>query len=264
MKLHTFFIFIASSSLLALTACGTSTIGGDGGGGNGGTGNTGGTGGSDTGLCKGQPSPVSCTANSCPSGYVCVEDADPNTCHPSNCSCDAEGWMCTADCGMNGSTCVPEGTDACGDAAATSKTCTVDTDCAIGVHQINCCGTSVALGIAASQASAFAADEAACAASYPACGCAAQQTKAEDGNSGDIQVKCDAGQCKTYVPAGSALCNGVPSPLDCADIGCPDGWTCTADPDPNTCHPSNCSCDAGGWACTDDCQLGGSTCVQGL
>jgi hypothetical protein len=58
------------------------------------------------GLCGGQPSSVSCTANSCPPGYICVKDADPTTCHSSSCACTANGWACTADCGMNGSSCV--------------------------------------------------------------------------------------------------------------------------------------------------------------
>jgi hypothetical protein len=156
------------SSLFLLAACGSSVDGGNGGGGSGGQG-TGGDG-SGAGLCKGVPSSESCTEGSCPSGYVCVPDADPTTCHSSTCSCEDDGWMCTADCGMGGSTCVPDQT----------------------------------------------------------------------------------------------TCNGAPNPVSCTVTGCAAGFTCTPDPDPDTCHPSSCSCDAEGWVCTDDCGMGGSTCVKGL
>lgn len=95
---------ILSTSILALAACGTSTLGG------GGTGAESGTGGGSTGggdLCNGEPSPVSCAQAGCPDGYACVEDSDPTVCHPSQCSCDpTNGWACTADCGMGGSSCV--------------------------------------------------------------------------------------------------------------------------------------------------------------
>jgi hypothetical protein len=59
-------------------------------------------------------------------------------------------------------------------------------------------------------------------------------------------------------------CQGQPSPVNCEGLGCPDGWTCTPDPDPATsCHPSSCQCDIMGWMCTADCGTG-STCVKGL
>lgn len=171
MKLLNSFAILVSTSILALAGCGSSTIGG-GTGGDGGTGGTGGGGGGDDLLCGGVPSDVSCESTGCPDGFTCVKDADPTTCHSSNCSCDPEnGWVCTDDCGMGGSTCLP----------------------------------------------------------------------------------------------APALCNNTPSPVSCETTGCPDGWTCTPDPDPTTCHPSICSCDAAsGWGCTDDCGMGGSTCVMGL
>jgi hypothetical protein len=58
-----------------------------------------------TDICGGQPSPESCTASSCPSGWTCMQDPDPTTCHPSNCSCVNNAWVCSQDCMMNGSTC---------------------------------------------------------------------------------------------------------------------------------------------------------------
>ncbi|MFT3771355.1 MAG: hypothetical protein QM820_38565 [Minicystis sp.] len=104
---------LLSTSLLVLTACGQSVIGG-GAGGNGGTGSAGGEGGDvgvagglGYGTCNGAPSPVSCVAGGCPEGYVCVADDDPNACHPSMCTCEAQGWGCTKDCEPFGSSCVP-------------------------------------------------------------------------------------------------------------------------------------------------------------
>lgn len=277
MKLSNTLAILFSSSLLALAACGTSTIGGGSGAGGSGSGGTG-AGAGPTGLtCNGAPSPLSCAADSaCPAGYRCVEDADPTTCHPSHCSCTADGWACTADCGMGGRSCVEGGppvpVDCSGagpnDFPAFDKSCTADSECVAKLHQINCCGTLVAIGINASGSAAFDAAEATCQGQYPACGCAQMPTTAEDGKTladygSDFPVVCKAGQCTTYSP-DAALCNGAPSPVNCNDKSCPDGFTCTLDPDPTTCHPSDCTCENGAWGCSKDCQTGGSTCVKGL
>jgi hypothetical protein len=200
------FSFFFASSLLALTACGSTTLGGTGGGGSTGTGTDTGGGGGVTGSC--------------------------DFTYP--------------------------------------KACTADTDCVVKIHQLNCCGTSMAVGVASSGAADFDAEEAACDATYPKCGCATMGTKAEDGTTnGDfsgasIPVKCDAGKCTTYNPPGLGLCNGVPSLVNCESTGCPSGWACTKDPDPNTCHSSQCYCDTDGWKCTSDCGQNGSSCMQGL
>jgi len=260
MKLSNTLALLFSASLLTLTACGSSTIGGGGGGGNGG--------GNGGGMCDGAPSPLSCTDTSCPDGYTCVADADPSTCHPSNCSCDPQGWVCTADCGMGGSTCVKDGGVDCSGDVLWNNGCTADADCVTKLHQIDCCGTMKAIGLNKSESAAFDALEAQCAATSPACGCASQVTTAEDGHSlpgwsSDFPVACKAGQCMTYSPAAT-LCNGVPSPESCNDKSCPDGFTCTPDPDPTTCHPSGCACDVNGWTCTADCGQNGSTCMKGL
>lgn len=270
MKLSKTLVIFFSSSLLALTACGTSTIGGgSGGGGNGGgSGGTNTGGGSGDGLCNGAPSPLSCTDTSCPDGYTCADDPDPTTCHPSHCACEADGWACTADCGFGGRTCVKGGPTDCSTLTAFDKDCAVDADCVTKLHQINCCGTREAVGINESGSAAFDALEATCAAQFPGCGCAQQATTAEDGHnmpdfSEAIPVACVAGQCKTFIPAAQ-LCNGAPSPESCGGNSCPDGWTCTPDPDPSTCHPSGCTCSADGWVCDESCGQNGSTCVKGL
>lgn len=84
------------------------------------------------------------------------------------------------------------------------KTCTSQDQCAVAIHQINCCGTRAAIGILAADSAAFAAAEATCEAQYPQCGCAQFPTKAEDGDTTTdeslIQVDCLAGSCSTFVP----------------------------------------------------------------
>jgi hypothetical protein len=86
---------------------------------------------------------------------------------------------------------------------AFDKTCAAAADCALVFHQINCCGTRVALGISSAESAAFGAAEATCEAQYPGCGCAQQPTVAEDGKSADeslIQVDCLSGSCGSFVP----------------------------------------------------------------
>jgi hypothetical protein len=98
----------------------------------------------------------------------------------------------------------PDLTIACPNVFPTfAKACSSDADCFIALHQINCCGTLVALGYSTSARAAFAAAESTCEGMYPGCGCAQGPTKAEDGRTdlqGTISVRCSAGTCNTYVP----------------------------------------------------------------
>src|SRR5262245_54415002 len=83
------------------------------------------------------------------------------------------------------------------------KTCAVAGDCAIGVHQTNCCGATIALGLTKAEQSRFAAAEAQCVAQYPACGCPATPTVAEDDRTPiagqSIVVECQSRMCMTTV-----------------------------------------------------------------
>ncbi len=91
-----------------------------------------------------------------------------------------------------------------------SKTCGGDSDCFAAYHQVNCCGTLIALGLATSDKAAFEAAEKTCGEQYPGCGCASQMTMAEDGYSAGanpIAVKCAGGKCATYVIGGQMVCN---------------------------------------------------------
>lgn len=84
------------------------------------------------------------------------------------------------------------------------KTCGVDSDCALVLHTINCCGTEVAWGISTSETAAFEAAETTCDSQYPECDCAAFPTLAEDGNevmdANQLAVTCQMGACMSYVP----------------------------------------------------------------
>ncbi len=81
----------------------------------------------------------------------------------------------------------------CGDAS----------ECAIARHQVDCCGSATAHGIRADQLAAFTTAESACQALFPGCGCPAQPTVAEDGDTeaqGTIMVTCENSVCLTFVP----------------------------------------------------------------
>jgi hypothetical protein len=84
-----------------------------------------------------------------------------------------------------------------------SRSCSDVTDCAIANHQIDCCGSTIATGIAATDLNSFEASEASCAALFPACGCASQPPILDDGSSAinfdTIDVACSLeGFCATF------------------------------------------------------------------
>ncbi|HET7505589.1 MAG TPA: hypothetical protein VFK02_31430 [Kofleriaceae bacterium] len=83
------------------------------------------------------------------------------------------------------------------------KTCSSVTDCAIAIHQTNCCGATLAIGINQAEQQRFDADEKTCLDQYPLCGCPAIPTITEDGQAATpgkmIVVQCQAGKCMTTV-----------------------------------------------------------------
>lgn len=79
------------------------------------------------------------------------------------------------------------------------KECADDDGCAVALHQVNCCGTFEALGIAKGEVAAFDAAEALCQSQYPDCGCASFPTTDEQGQTGIAFVAtCDAGACTSH------------------------------------------------------------------
>jgi hypothetical protein len=93
----------------------------------------------------------------------------------------------------------------CGSAGGTFPTfdarCTADEDCAVGVHQTDCCGNMAALGMRRGERPAFDAAEAICRPMYPGCGCPTRGVLADDGqwshDRGALRVRCH----------GRALCH---------------------------------------------------------
>lgn len=97
------------------------------------------------------------------------------------------------------------------------KQCAVPEDCAAVLHQVDCCGSLVALGFNKGELPEFEAAEAFCAIE-PICDCAPQPTVSEDGEAGEQFVPaCVEGVCKA-VPGDP--CEGVdlpPCPPECPD-----------------------------------------------
>ena len=86
-----------------------------------------------------------------------------------------------------------------------SRLCTIDDDCAVAMHMLDCCGSLFAFGISASEVARFTSDEAACETTYPACGCAAGPTLVEDGTTlggkSAAVARCAGGTCRAmYLP----------------------------------------------------------------
>lgn len=125
---------------------------------------------------------------------------------------DADAWAAPIDAGRDTAVLhdVGQRDDAgssCAQIDALDRHCTTDTDCSFAIHAADCCGTYAAIGFAASEASAYAALEPMCAASYPACGCAARPTVTDSGetvtDTATVQVACvtrgPGAVCLTYV-----------------------------------------------------------------
>ncbi len=96
---------------------------------------------------------------------------------------------------------------ACEQVEAIDRSCASDDDCAIGLHQTDCCGSVLVFAYRATEQPIYAARESECQASYPACMCAPMFPVADSGepvsDSMDAQAACvtrgGARQCQSYV-----------------------------------------------------------------
>jgi hypothetical protein len=92
----------------------------------------------------------------------------------------------------------------CADFPVFERACWDDAWCVTAFHQIDCCGTRIAMGIFHTAVPTFDAAEAACIATYGACFCPTQATTTDTGQTASdesvIAVQCRSGVCTTYVP----------------------------------------------------------------
>ena len=96
--------------------------------------------------------------------------------------------------------------EAVGDAGTTityDRSCGLASDCAIGSHELDCCGSLREIGINKSEVDRFVTDTGICHSGGPRCDCLAAPIKAEDGRSApsekQIVVDCVVGVCRTRV-----------------------------------------------------------------
>jgi hypothetical protein len=141
---------------------------------------------------------------------------------------------------------------------ALDRSCTTAADCFGGGHVINCCGQMHFVGFRMSEQARFQTLEAQCDATYPPCGCAAQQPLADDGSrlrwNEKPGVTCQQGVCTTFVS-------------DCARP-CAAGTTCFSCSNHSSMFSACTTSCMGTAACTDPglplCQMGSSGNVQGM
>ena len=146
------------------------------------------------------------------------------------------------------------------------RTCTTDADCVAVVHETNCCGGMLWIGIRTSALQMFTTLEGQCQASYPGCGCFDNTDSTDDGSRiaspSSAAATCQAGVCKTYAPACGHLCTAGSSCLTCTNLStgamtsacsplCTDDASCTNSSLPrcnrgfsiSLCAPANTRCE---------------------
>jgi hypothetical protein len=98
------------------------------------------------------------------------------------------------------------GSSACAYVDTLDRSCASDTDCTVGLHQTNCCGSSVMIAYRSTHTEVPAL-ESQCMASYPACGCPAMLPTTDSGetvtDTSMVHAACvSVGPtmvCRTYV-----------------------------------------------------------------
>lgn len=90
--------------------------------------------------------------------------------------------------------------------------CSSADNCVLVLHTVDCCGTQLAMAINHSEVERFNSAEAACDAQYPACGCAGQGVRLEDGtvvdfaSSDQIAAQCKDGTCSSRYAGDTFAC----------------------------------------------------------
>lgn len=148
------------------------------------------------------------------------------------------------------------------------KTCGTADDCALALHQTDCCGTMSVLAIAKAGAARFARTETACVSQYGPCGCHPTPAQLDDGTtlqhaSEDVSqatVECVQSKCRTKAngstfPCGDKSCGAGQY---CLVIGsATPGFDCVTAPscatDCSPCMIPGCSCQVGAGPATIGC-----------
>ena len=159
-----------------------------------------------------------CAPLGCCTSFAVCADGPHADCAGANLSCRRPAPYCetpyvisyVADCYegcARRDDCAPV-TVSCGAAGVTQfpyfgKQCATTADCAVALHQTDCCGNQIAIGIRRSEQARFAAAEQICRGQFPLCGCPAGPTEAEDGRTTTdtmrIAAECTNGFCMTFV-----------------------------------------------------------------
>jgi hypothetical protein len=139
--------------------------------------------------------------------------------------------------------------------------CNVNSDCAIGNHLEDCCGSKRALGIRASEQPRFTASGGLCGSEFGMCNCPAAPPRADDGEASqfadgrDIVASCVAGACRTHVAtfqcgnqrcdSQSEFCEIFPPGITVPDGGTSaSGYACSTLPTACASNPT-CACVTG-------------------
>ena len=113
------------------------------------------------------------------------------------------------------------GASPCQAVLALDRSCTSAADCFGGGHVISCCGQMHFVGVRVSEQARFQTLEAQCDATYPPCGCAAQQPLADDGSrlrwDENPGVTCQQGICTTYVSDCEGPCAAETTCFSCSN-----------------------------------------------
>jgi len=104
---------------------------------------------------------------------------------------------------------------------ALDRSCTTAADCFAGAHTTDCCGNGHFIGFRTSEQARFQKLEMECDATYPACGCPAEQPIADDGSrlafNQQAGVTCLQGKCTTFVPDCGAPCGAGTTCFTCSN-----------------------------------------------
>jgi hypothetical protein len=150
--------------------------------------------------------------------------------------------VCAGACGSSAPGGPDGGAGACQAVLALDRSCTTSTDCTAVSHTTNCCGQEQIFGLRVTEQARFAALEAQCDPTYPACGCAAQQPFVDDGSQlrfqGAAGVACVQGQCMTYVPDCGQPCATGTVCFSCTNHGSIFAACTTACTGSTDCHDS--------------------------